>query len=194
LDDQSELRLITSGDAESFINSQPRSVVIKGTILEYDANTEPVQPNGGGLNSTVYANLGEDGPVLPGETLDVQFLLNVVKAGLYRFYVYVEGVPGPVGDGPATNTPLRMVNLKRGTKPTAPGTKKPKQVKVLTPPATPTAMLTPAATPVRVWIMPRALEPRAKTRKKKLRLRRKASTAVRAKAEAKAGDEKTPQN
>jgi uncharacterized repeat protein (TIGR01451 family) len=191
---QSELRLITSPEAASFINTEPRSVVIKGTILEYDSGTEPVQPNGGGLNSTVYADLGEDGPVLPGETLDVQFLLNVVRAGLYQFYVYVEGVPGPVGDGPATNTPLQMINLKRGTKPSAPGTKKPKQVKVFTPPATPTAMSTPAATPVRVWIMPRALEPRAKTRKKKLRLRRKASTAVPAKAEAKAGDEKTPQN
>lgn len=210
LGDQSELRLITSGDAESFINSQGRSVVIKGTILEYDSalpplpfkdeapgsnfvsGSEPQQPNGGGLNSTVYANLGEDAPIVPGETVDVQFLLNVVHGGLYRFYVYVEGVPG-VGDGPTTSAPARMINLKRGTTPTAPGAKKPKAVRGFAPTVTPSAPPT-ATTPVRMWIMPRALAPSAKTRKKKLKLRRKASTAVRVKAEAKAGDEKAPPN
>jgi uncharacterized repeat protein (TIGR01451 family) len=190
---QSELRLITSTEAESFINSQVRSVVIKGTILEYDANTEPVQPNGGGLNSTVYVDLGEDGPVVPGDTVDVQFLLNVVRAGLYRFYVYVEGVPGQSGDEPTLSEPGRMINLKRGTK-TSPGAKRPKQVRGSTPTVTPSALPTPVTSPVRVWIMPRALSPSAKTQRKKLRIRRKASTAGRAKVEAKSADDKTPQN
>jgi uncharacterized repeat protein (TIGR01451 family) len=210
LGDQAELRLITSGDAESFINSQGRSVVIKGTILEYESSAmpladgpgnivsdpEPQQPNGGGLNSSVYANLGEDAPIVPGETVDVQFLLNVLAAGDYRFYVYVEALPSQViiDGAPSPGAPRRMIDLKRGTKPSAAGSKKPKAVRVFAPTLTPTVAPAPARTPVRVWIMPRAVSPTAKTQKKKLRLRRKVSTAVRAKAEVKALDEKTPQN
>jgi hypothetical protein len=138
LGNQAELRLVTSGDAETFMNSEGRTVVIRGTILEFDPNSdqiEPQQPNGGGLNSTVHANLGNGETIAPGETVDVQFLLNVEHAGLYRFFVYVEafptvvvcGAPGMVGCPSAARTPSkpraarrpvvmrRLVKLKRGT-------------------------------------------------------------------------------
>ena len=129
LGDQAQLRLVTSQNAETFENSQGRTVVIRGTILEFDPNSdkiEPQQPNGGGLNSSIHASLGEGEVIAPGETVDVQFLLNVDRAGLYRFFLYVEAFP-------ATVTPLapraaskpreprqpvlmrHILNLKRGT-------------------------------------------------------------------------------
>jgi hypothetical protein len=93
---QAELRLVTSSDAETFTNSQARTVVIRGTVLEFDpgCGCEPAQPNGGGLNTSV--NVGDFGGLAPGATIDVQFLLNVVKAGTFRFYVNVEALTGPV--------------------------------------------------------------------------------------------------
>ncbi|MDT5158879.1 MAG: hypothetical protein QOH51_3236 [Acidobacteriota bacterium] len=90
---QAQLRLVTSGDAETFENSQGRTVVIRGTVLEFDDGTEPNQPNGGGLNSTVHVALGEGETIAPGQTVDVQFLLNVVKAGNFRFFVNIEAFP-----------------------------------------------------------------------------------------------------
>jgi hypothetical protein len=165
LDNQSELRLITSQDAETFTNSQGRTVVIRGTILEFDPNSdevEPQQPNGGGLNSTVHANLGEGEHILPGETVDVQFLLNVVHAGDYRFFVYVEAFPTEVLIGAplaarnpskprAARGPVvmrRFVNLKRGTlAPVLPPKKLKKRVAV---PVT----LGPGATPPRASAEP----------------------------------------
>jgi hypothetical protein len=100
LPSQAQLRLVTSGDAETFTNSQGRTVVIRGSILEFDDGTEPNQPNGGGLNSTVHVNLGQGQLIAPGETVDVQFLLNVVQAGTFRFYVFAEAFPAPPA-GPA---------------------------------------------------------------------------------------------
>jgi uncharacterized repeat protein (TIGR01451 family) len=94
--DAAQLRLITSGDAESFINSENRTVNILGTTLEFDPSCgcEPAQPIGGGLNSSVAANIPvEPGIINPGETIDVQFLMNVVKAGGFKLYIYVEAFP-----------------------------------------------------------------------------------------------------
>jgi hypothetical protein len=130
---QAQLRLVTSADAETFTNSQGRTVVIRGTILEFDSGSgvEPEQPNGGGLNTTVSVNLAEGETIAPGETVDVQFLLNVVQSGSYRFYVFVEAFPTAViverplftrkvsakasGASPRrAHAARRLVNLRRG--------------------------------------------------------------------------------
>ncbi|MGB8510177.1 MAG: lamin tail domain-containing protein [Pyrinomonadaceae bacterium] len=122
---QADLRLVTSGDAETFTNSQGRAVVIRGTVLEFDdGETEPNQPNGGGLNSTVHVDV--PGGLAVGETVDVQFLLTVVKSGLFRFYVNFEGFNGavarpsaasgrPTGATPTTRRApaRRLVSIKR---------------------------------------------------------------------------------
>jgi hypothetical protein len=120
---QAQLRLVTSGDAETFTNSQGRTVVIRGTVLEFDdGETEPNQPNGGGLNSSAAVDVGVG--LAPGETIDVQLLLNVVQTGTFRFYVNVEAVTGsnavasPVRSSARTATrrtvgPRRPVNLNR---------------------------------------------------------------------------------
>jgi hypothetical protein len=112
-----QLRLITSGDAETFENSDGRTVVIRGTVLEFDAGSgiEPEQPNGGGLNSTVHVSLREGELINPGETVDVQFLLNVVKAGNFRFYVNIEAFPSaavPVG-APSVAAAVRSGHTRR---------------------------------------------------------------------------------
>jgi hypothetical protein len=91
---QAELRLVTSGDAETFSNSQGRTVVIHGTMLEFDPghNAEPAQPNGGGLNTSAVTNVNLGPGIGPGESIDVQFFLDVVQGGSYRFYVSVEAI------------------------------------------------------------------------------------------------------
>lgn len=203
---RAQLRLITSPDAETFENSESRTVNIRGTILEFDGGCnceeEPQQPNGGGLNSTVFANLDE--VISPGQTVDVQFLLNVVTAGEYRFYVYVEAfaatqecqlcdTPGAAKQGRARAARVaktkassrRMINLKRSPKATAPSAKRPKPN-----PMFPTKS---TMTPVQIWIprtvinLPSASTPaRAKRQKRKVRrVRRRSSAELRAKAEAK---------
>jgi uncharacterized repeat protein (TIGR01451 family) len=196
---RAELRLITSGDAETFINSQTRQVIIRGTILEYDSGTEPVQPNGGGLNSSVRANLPApgltggpadvslalpaDSLVEPGNTLDVQFLLNVAKAGDYRFYVFVEARTFNVQTRPGPAAPRQLINLKRAAKAIAPGSKKPKPNTLFPTKSTNGAVVNSSARPI--INLPMASTPITKKRKTRKKIRRRSSAALHARAEAK---------
>ncbi|HYX41108.1 MAG TPA: hypothetical protein VE821_05400, partial [Pyrinomonadaceae bacterium] len=66
------------------------TVTIRGTTLEQPPN----QPNGGGLNSSLAAGtvtLAQ--PLASGATINVQFLLGVVKGGSFRIFVNVEALP-----------------------------------------------------------------------------------------------------
>jgi uncharacterized repeat protein (TIGR01451 family) len=203
---RAELRLVTSGDAETFVNSQTRQVIIRGTILEYDSGTEPVQPNGGGLNSTVRANLpspelaGHPSDVSvslpagslvePGDTLDVQFVLNVVKAGDYRFYVFVEARTF-AGPAPGPSSPRQLINLKRGPKAIAPGGKKRKPNTLFLPKSTNGAMVNSKS---RMIInLPMTSTPVTKKAKRK-KVRRRSSAALRGRAEAKYRSQTPAQN
>jgi len=201
--DRSELRLITSGNAETFTNSETRTVFIRGTILEFDDGCgcgEPQQPNGGGLNSTVHADLSDQAIIQPGETVDVQFLFNVVHAGSYRFFVYVEAFPAEQqqGDSPLSthakgrqlasssrpSASRHMINLKRGIKPIVPFTKKPKLGGAL---STKSAVARPPLMIVRpiLNLAPVRTSASSTRLRRKTRVRRKSSTALRARAEAK---------
>jgi uncharacterized repeat protein (TIGR01451 family) len=206
--DHSQLRLITSANAETFTNSEARTVFIRGTILEFDASCdcEPQQPNGGGLNSTVHVDLSDEATIAPGQTVDVQFLFNVVHAGAYRFFVYVEAFPTEQQPGnpnaPATNRTQRsaisakpaaarhMINLKRGIKPVVPLTKKPKLAGLSTKagaPRTRALVLRPIINLHSAGTnFPSAGLSASTTRqRRKNRVRRKSSTALRSRAEAK---------
>ncbi|HEY6046064.1 MAG TPA: hypothetical protein VIU65_05630 [Pyrinomonadaceae bacterium] len=198
---RAELRLITSGDAETFVNSQTRQVIIRGTTLEYDSGTEPVQPNGGGLNSSVRANLAAPAApahpadvsftlpagslVQPGNTLDVQFLLNVVKAGDYRFYVFVEARTANqlVAAPPAPPAPRQLINLKRAAKAVAPASKKPKPNTLFPTKSTNGPVVNSSTRPV--INLPMAGTPVNKKRDKRKKVRRRSSAALHAQAEAK---------
>lgn len=82
---QADLRLVTSGD--NTVMTSSGTLIVQGTILEQP----PSQRAGGGLNTSVTTALPEGG-LLPGATIDVQFLLNVVQGGRFRFFVNVEGL------------------------------------------------------------------------------------------------------
>jgi hypothetical protein len=64
------------------------------TIQRLTLEQPPGQPNGGGVNSTLSANtvtLGQ--PLLPNESINVEFILGVMSDGIFRFFVNVEVLP-----------------------------------------------------------------------------------------------------
>lgn len=215
-----QLRLVSSQSTSANVPSRGGEVIINGTILEYDPNClclEPQQPNGGGLNSTVFTE-GSEFFMEPGNTVDVQFLLNVIKSGFYRFYVYVEA--GPVRGGIPTapfevngvpsrvrsksTTTRNFISAKRLP---AGAIKAPKpQTPVIRPitttsPGGLTAPVRNTPTPVsvgnarapRVIIINRGTADGEKKPRKKTRVRRKSSAALKKKAEEIFAAEK-PQN
>ena len=215
-----QLRLVSSDSTSAEVPSRGGPVNILGTVLEFDPNCaclEPQQPNGGGLNSTVFANDAEFF-MEPGNTVDVQFLLKVHKSGLYRFYVYVEAGPvrGAIPDAPESNavpsrirskpmTTRKFISAKR--LPAASAIKKSQpQTPVITPITTtspgrltvpvsntPTPGTVRSASTPRVIILNRGLAEGEKKPRKKTRVRRKNSAALKKKAEERFAAEK-PQN
>ncbi|HKO35141.1 MAG TPA: hypothetical protein VJV21_01600, partial [Pyrinomonadaceae bacterium] len=191
------------------------SITINGTVLEYDGSCDcpqPQQPNGGGLNSTVFANAPQF-ILEPGQTVDVQFLLNVIKTGFYRFYIYVEA--GPVRAAIPSAPELGARPGRVPSQATAPRkfasvsrlrTAKPKQqTPVITPmAASPGRLTAPASnattsgtvrnapTP-RVIIINRGMAEGEKKARKRTRVRRKSSAALKKKTEERIAAEK-PQN
>lgn len=85
---QADLRLITSNDFD--ITTSLGDLTVLGTTLEQP----PTQAAGGGLNSSAIVAL-PGGALVPGATVDVQFLLNVVTSGNFRFLVNVEALEDP---------------------------------------------------------------------------------------------------
>ncbi|HZI19940.1 MAG TPA: lamin tail domain-containing protein [Pyrinomonadaceae bacterium] len=82
---QADLRLLTSGDTTA--QTSRGALLVQGTRLEQP----PLQRAGGGINSSVTAEL-PDGGLAPGATLDVQFLLHIVQTGRFRFFIVVEAL------------------------------------------------------------------------------------------------------
>lgn len=81
-----DVRALSSIDGESVVAGQ--IVTVKGLKLEQNA---PMQPNGGGYNSTLSADfITMDKPLGVGQSIYVEFKLGVMKSGLYRFYVAAE--------------------------------------------------------------------------------------------------------
>ncbi|HEY5839156.1 MAG TPA: hypothetical protein VIT19_08980, partial [Pyrinomonadaceae bacterium] len=217
---QADLRLITSNGTSAEVPSRGGTIPIFGTVLEYDelcACSEPQQPNGGGLNSTVYVDPGvsEGFP----STFDAQFLFNVNKAGIYRFFVYAEAIPFSIFDestAELTSSPARTGTTRPRSKSTTPrkfaSAKRPQlavsrketlRTPVLTPmtgASTPPAT-SPATPPLtrlsapRVIIINRGIAEGEKKPRKKTRVRRKSSAALQKKAEEKfAVASEKPQN
>lgn len=208
---QADLRLISSSGTSAEVPSRGGTIPIFGTVLEYDdlcACSEPQQPNGGGLNSTVYVDAGErEG--FPS-TFDAQFLFNVNKAGVYRFFIYAEAIPYSISDrstaeltstpgktagtsrvrSKKTTTPRKFASAKR---PQLAATKQTQRTPVLTPitGARATPATSPATLPLtklsapRVIIINRGIAEGEKKPRRKTRVRRKNSAALKKKAEEK---------
>ena len=62
---------------------------LRATKLE----TVPLQPNGGGINAGLVVDgaLTLSSPLGPGQSVDVEFLLGVMRGGTYQFILVVEG-------------------------------------------------------------------------------------------------------
>jgi predicted extracellular nuclease len=85
---QADFRVISSSDAS--VGTTMGQVNVKGTTLDQT----PPQPSNGGLNSTLsVGSLSVATPLHPGESINVQFLMNVAQSGTFRFFVNVEGMP-----------------------------------------------------------------------------------------------------
>jgi hypothetical protein len=86
---QADLRVLDSDDITVTL-SNGTQVPVSGTYVE----TPPAQPNGGALNSSIGVGVINLGTTLQnGESVNVQFLLGVVKTGSFRFYINVEAFP-----------------------------------------------------------------------------------------------------
>lgn len=85
---QADVRALTS--APSLVElSTGESVLVEGTTLEQP----PVQPLCGGYNSSLSADtIRLARPLPPGASVNVQFLLGVVKEGAFRFVVSAEAL------------------------------------------------------------------------------------------------------
>jgi hypothetical protein len=84
-----DLRAITSPNVTATITGGGTVNVI-GTTLENSA----VQPNGGGLNSSLSVGTITLGtPLNNGQTVAIQWLLGVKQIGTFRFYVNFEALP-----------------------------------------------------------------------------------------------------
>lgn len=71
------------------------TVIVLGLLLD----TPPNQPNDGGLNSSLSADVTLDHPLNPGDGIDLNFLFGVEQPGHFRAYVNVEpsfDVPAPL--------------------------------------------------------------------------------------------------
>lgn len=85
----SDIRAISSTPVV-VTRSDGSSVYVYGTTLE----TPPAQINGGGWNSTLSAsNITPTSPLLPGQSISVQFLLGVEQSGYFRFFIIIEALP-----------------------------------------------------------------------------------------------------
>jgi hypothetical protein len=82
---QADLRLITSDDFG--ITTSLGALTVHGTVVE----EPPAQNLNGGLNTSAVVFL-PGGALVPGASIDLQFLLRVAKSGNFRFLVNVESL------------------------------------------------------------------------------------------------------
>ncbi|MFL6209441.1 MAG: Calx-beta domain-containing protein, partial [Pyrinomonadaceae bacterium] len=83
---QADVRLL---DSPTFsITTSRGPLTVHGTFIE----TPPAQTNGGGLNTSAGI-VGLPVGLVPGSSIDVQFLLGVQTNGRFRFLVNVEALP-----------------------------------------------------------------------------------------------------
>jgi hypothetical protein len=149
------LAATTSGTATEANPCGGSSLVIEGLTLE----SPPVQALGGGFNTSLSAPVSNAAQLQPGQSIDVDFLMNVTQAGTFRFFVVVEALPnggatyevsGSTG-GPFVFTPTPTVTMTRTPTRTPTGTPTftPTPAPIVTPTPTPTLTSTPTPTSTR---------------------------------------------
>lgn len=91
-----ELRALSSGDLPAVVITGPNpacpgnTCLVHGTILE----EPPLQPFGGGYNSSVSANtVTLATPLAPNDSINFRFVAGVQHTGNYRFLFIIEALP-----------------------------------------------------------------------------------------------------
>ncbi|HEX4899789.1 MAG TPA: hypothetical protein VFV61_04605 [Pyrinomonadaceae bacterium] len=85
---QADVRVIDGSDFS--ITTSLGMLTVRGLMIEQPAPL--VQPNGGGLNSSVTVTI-PGGAIANGASIDVHFLLGVQQGGTFRAFFNVEGLP-----------------------------------------------------------------------------------------------------
>lgn len=112
---QADLRALTSSDVNGVVVTGG-TVNVQGTTLEAPSSSSL----GGGLNSTLVAGtVSLMDPLVPDESINLQFLLGVQQAGAYRLFVNVEAVSSPPTAAPARSK-AGASQPKAGKSPTKP--------------------------------------------------------------------------
>jgi len=84
------MRALTSTLQPSVTITGGGTVAVQALTLEQP----PTQARGGGLNSSLAAGTVTVGtPIMPGASINLNFLLGVATGGTYRFFINVEALP-----------------------------------------------------------------------------------------------------
>jgi hypothetical protein len=103
-----DLRVIGGSGSFTVTDTNGNTVNIERLTLE----EPPAQPNGGGFNSTVSAaSIALGSPLLPNDSINVEFILGVQQEGSFRFFVNVEALPS-AAPPPATLRSLKPGSMK----------------------------------------------------------------------------------
>jgi hypothetical protein len=88
-------RLIFGNQAERRVLDATLAGLSGAGLLATKVETPPQQPSGGGVNTGLVLNgsLTLAQPLAPGQSVDVEFLLGVIKGGSYQFIVTIEAAP-----------------------------------------------------------------------------------------------------
>jgi hypothetical protein len=105
-----DLRALSSVDV-TVSNTQGFDILLHGLTLEEVSTPAPTQPGGGGLNSTLSADITLAQPLKPNVPYDVEFRLGVMVNGAFRFLVNVEALPPA---SPALAATGKTPNAARG--------------------------------------------------------------------------------
>jgi predicted extracellular nuclease len=86
---QADIRALSSSDIDVTVND--KKVFVQGTTLEIP----PFQPLGGGWNTswTPTGTINLESPLLAGESINVQFLVGIMRGGTFRIFINVEALP-----------------------------------------------------------------------------------------------------
>jgi hypothetical protein len=94
---------------ENLSSPVQRNSVIDRLTLEQSS----IQPNGGGFNSTVSAGtITFNTPLVPNNSINVEFMLGVMQNGNFRFLLNVEALPGQTV-APSASQPNMKTNAAR---------------------------------------------------------------------------------
>ncbi|HEX5708039.1 MAG TPA: lamin tail domain-containing protein [Pyrinomonadaceae bacterium] len=93
-----DMRVLSSQDGQA---SSPNigTVAVRGVKLEEPPEQDSF--HGGGLNSSLSAEfINTRTPLAPGERVNIQFTLGIMRGGTFRFFINIEALVAPETDEP----------------------------------------------------------------------------------------------